>query len=862
MLSAVAAINLYGQNTTPYWSLAGNSNGVGTAKLGTTNSIPLTLITNNVERMRIDPTTGRIAVGASFLRGKLTLVNNGSTPSAVWVNNGTPLFTGFAEATGGNGDYIINMASDARTTRANYMAKRARGTLANPLAVIDNDFITSIQASGYDGTQFQNPATIDFFVDGTPSAGNVPVRISMSTGANLTTRKERLKIGNSGNIDFNSGQLYVDQANGNVGIGTYQSAGKLTIHNNGSLPSAPWLADGTMFTGFAEDKIGGADFIVNMATNTPDSRPVFMGKRSRGTLGAPLPVVDKDKLFGILPAAFDGKSFQVPASIDFIADGAPTAGSVPTRIAFFTGANGATRKERFSIGSNGSLNFNSNQLLVSETATERIVRLNNGQVVLSTGISSPAGTMNLNSSKLYINMDQYEKEAEKPIPPDALVAVGGNMFLTGGVHSENGSLIMDNGSIDLTGSLSIKYGGIIANSGDGSGNRGKTMIQGGEVEITGEDSYINLPGPYGGISVRGTYPIFAKGIYNGRGWEFESRGLHAEGNTEGVYGRSYGYSYLDIYSARRSSGVYGFNETIGVGVRGTSNNGLGVLGSSKFSHGIFGTTESDTAFAGYFSGKVFSSNGYFSASDKNLKKNIKNLPEGLDIINKLEPKSYEFRNDGAMAQMNLPKGKHFGLLAQDVEKVLPTLVHTSEFDPMFTLAPASYDSTGKNAVLPPVTGSQEKIAYKAINYTELIPVLVKGMQEQQSQIEEQGKQTENLMRQVAEQQKQIEDLKAIVNKLSGISTTSASLSSAKLGNPIPNPSKSSTVISYNVPEGSRSVFLLVTDMKGALIKQVKLNAKGSSQINLNTTALAAGTYTYNLIVDGTKQESKQLIITR
>jgi hypothetical protein len=74
--------------------------------------------------------------------------------------------------------------------------------------------------------------------------------------------------------------------------------------------------------------------------------------------------------------------------------------------------------------------------------------------------------------------------------------------------------------------------------------------------------------------------------------------------------------------------------------------------------------------------------------------------------------------------------------------------------------------------------------------------------------------------------------------------------------------KGSTIISYNVPTGSKTAHLLVTDMKGSVIKQVLLSSRGTSKITLNTAALAAGTYTYSLHVDGSKVDSKQLFVAR
>jgi trimeric autotransporter adhesin len=55
--------HLRAQNGSPYWSLAGNSNASATtSKLGTTNAIPLRLLTNNIERVRIAP-GGNVGLG-------------------------------------------------------------------------------------------------------------------------------------------------------------------------------------------------------------------------------------------------------------------------------------------------------------------------------------------------------------------------------------------------------------------------------------------------------------------------------------------------------------------------------------------------------------------------------------------------------------------------------------------------------------------------------------------------------------------------------------------------------------------------------------------------------------------------------
>src|SRR5258706_12907196 len=72
LLTFLSALLIYGnaQNTSPYWSLAGNSNATTSSKLGTTNAVSLRFLTKNSERMRID-TLGRVGIGTTSPSDKL-----------------------------------------------------------------------------------------------------------------------------------------------------------------------------------------------------------------------------------------------------------------------------------------------------------------------------------------------------------------------------------------------------------------------------------------------------------------------------------------------------------------------------------------------------------------------------------------------------------------------------------------------------------------------------------------------------------------------------------------------------------------------------------------------------------------------
>ena len=176
--------------------------------------------------------------GQFYSQQNITVKIAGSTPASTWANAGAPLFTGYGEQTTGNSDFILSMASTLPGARPVFIGRRGRGTLAAPGAVTNNDFLMSFLASGYDGASFQNPAAIDFYVDGTPTAGSVPARISFVTGSNSSTRAERLKIGNTGDFTFNTTQMFLQRSTGRLGLGTIAPGGQLELSlDQGRKPS-------------------------------------------------------------------------------------------------------------------------------------------------------------------------------------------------------------------------------------------------------------------------------------------------------------------------------------------------------------------------------------------------------------------------------------------------------------------------------------------------------------------------------------------------------------------------------------------------------------------------------------------------
>lgn len=117
-----------------------------------------------------------------------------------------------------------------------------------------------------------------------------------------------------------------------------------------------------------------------------------------------------------------------------------------------------------------------------------------------------------------------------------------------------------------------------------------------------------------------------------------------------------------------------------------------------------------------------------AASDMRLKEDIVEISDALTVVNELNPVSYKFKAD-EFPTMELPTRQKMGFLAQEVEEILPALV-----------------STGHDVSDIHGTTFQSK----SVNYIEMIPMLTKAIQEQQSLIEDLQKEVASLKKSVAQ----------------------------------------------------------------------------------------------------------------
>lgn len=113
-------------------------------------------------------------------------------------------------------------------------------------------------------------------------------------------------------------------------------------------------------------------------------------------------------------------------------------------------------------------------------------------------------------------------------------------------------------------------------------------------------------------------------------------------------------------SAMNSSGSLSFN--IGGVFQGST------CATENIGVSAFAVNPCRPAYAVYSNGDIGLTGSIINLSDKKFKDNITNISSALDIIEKLEPKQYEYKTR-QYAELSMPKGNHYGFIAQEIEAI-------------------------------------------------------------------------------------------------------------------------------------------------------------------------------------------------
>ena len=298
------------------------------------------------------------------------------------------------------------------------------------------------------------------------------------------------------------------------------------------------------------------------------------------------------------------------------------------------------------------------------------------------------------------------------------------------------------------------------------------------------------------------------------------------------------------YTHGRNYGLSGM-----IGQLGNHYGGAGLY-ATCFTYYFFNPTNIQGAYAGYFDGAVkvygnITASNLFVPTDNRLSENVVSLTERGNDTNTLDnllgmnviqynmksripneiPVGIENDSTGNIREayeylkkdeMKMTARRHFGIDAEELQKTYPDLV------------------------------LEGQDGYLAVNYVELVPVLVKAIQELKQQVDElQGTATS----------------KRAPAKTSTTNVGNRTAQKNILYQNTPNPAKEQTIIRYQLADNTKDAAICIFDMQGKMLKKLPVTSNNDS-VTINSYELGQGMFLYSLVINGQETDTKKMIITK
>lgn len=251
-------------------------------------------------------------------------------------------------------------------------------------------------------------------------------------------------------------------------------------------------------------------------------------------------------------------------------------------------------------------------------------------------------------------------------------------------------------------------------------------------------------------------------------------------------------------------------------------------------------------YAGFFAGNVkitgTISGTFVGNSDARLKERVTPLADKevgvLNAIENLTPISFKYKKlkssqiqtDTIDEKMKIEdenlsgeamEKEHFGLIAQELQEVYPNLVY------------------------------EKDNGYLAVNYVELVPVLMQAIKELNAKVAmlEAGK--VNLSPHTCGEQ---ETLSLPLNQ--------EQWASSSMDQNVPNPFTDKTDIAIYLPESIQTATLYIYDLSGKQVEQHPVEGRGETVMTIHADKMEAGMYVYSLIADKKVVTTKKMIVVK
>ena len=185
-------------------------------------------------------------------------------------------------------------------------------------------------------------------------------------------------------------------------------------------------------------------------------------------------------------------------------------------------------------------------------------------------------------------------------------------------------------------------------------------------------------------------------------------GLRVSSDTTGALS----FKVNDIGTGGNTAMTISSNGAFSVLSVANGNTAMTVSSNGGFS---VGTTADPGAGAGYFTGNI---TAYYS--DKRLKNILNKIPNALDKVNTLSGVVYK-NNEVAAEYGYTDQSEQIGVIAQEVEAVLPQIVKPAPFDIGQHVSGHEFSKSGQH--------------YKTVQYEKLVPLLIEAIKELTEKVE-------------------------------------------------------------------------------------------------------------------------------
>lgn len=328
-------------------------------------------------------------------------------------------------------------------------------------------------------------------------------------------------------------------------------------------------------------------------------------------------------------------------------------------------------------------------------------------------------------------------------------------------------------------------------------------------------------------------------VYIGSSTYTHSSFSTAKKNFESYVNNNHGKDLIAIQGAAYMTNPYSWDKAVGVfGIAGNAGNGhnigvLGYLGGTRNGAGIFGSTYDNLdyvipgQYAGFFYGNMCTTgniqcSSLTNTSDLRQKDNVCPVSEKegdyryLDRVLDMNVIEYNLLDNNASnsnqngKKVYIDELRHIGLAAQELKEMFPNLV------------------------------IEDQMGYMSVNYIELVPVLIRSIQELKQELDE---------------------VKSGSGTRGTTDISKSFIEKNKLYQNSPNPFHDQAIIRFKLSEGVRNASICIFDMQGKTLKRLPVT-NGEESVIVDSSEFSDGLYLYSLIINGQEVDTKKMVISK